>query len=424
MCKGLGGAATACSAHTVPCPLYLSCTPVNNSLERQLSLLAAIAHHHHHHPPPSIHTTGNNARGKFSFKFTSKAAATGATARFSRRLPNGKTVYARRKAPTLAGQVCVGGSNDRPAGGDFFVGALLQGAGQAPPRVPRPLLLANATCTRARSNTPHIHTRTRAQGAELVDGFSINSRYSRCFRCGQTGHWEPDCPLARTLAGPQGEGEGAGTGGAAAAPPAPADPTRAAALAAARAASAKGAFEQPMSAAQDLLARQSGRAAALAAGGIIPGPGVAAGAALLAADAPPPRPPFTAAELREMMATGRPPRATAAEAGAEAREGEGASAAAGEEGAEAAAAEEQRQQQQQQDGDDDGAPLDPAALTDAQLTALLRAVFGHRAFRGRQLELIRAVLAGRSTLGVLPTGAGKSLTYQLPALLLGGALVL
>jgi hypothetical protein len=69
-----------------------------------------------------------------------------------------------------------------------------------------------------------------------------------------------------------------------------------------------------------------------------------------------------------------------------------------------------------------GAALDdPCALTDGQLTGLLRGVFGHAAFRGRQLELIRSVLAGRSTLGVLPTGAGKSLTYQLPALLLDGA---
>lgn len=50
-------------------------------------------------------TPGNNARGKFSFKFQSKSAATGATHRFSRRLPNGRTIYARRKAPTMAGQV-------------------------------------------------------------------------------------------------------------------------------------------------------------------------------------------------------------------------------------------------------------------------------------------------------------------------------
>jgi hypothetical protein len=67
------------------------------------------------------------------------------------------------------------------------------------------------------------------------------------------------------------------------------------------------------------------------------------------------------------------------------------------------------------------APWQPAALSDAQLAAVLRGVWGHAAFRGRQLPLVRAALQGRSMLGVLPTGLGKSLTYQLPALLLQGA---
>jgi hypothetical protein len=59
-------------------------------------------------------------------------------------------------------------------------------------------------------------------------------------------------------------------------------------------------------------------------------------------------------------------------------------------------------------------------LTDEQLLAVVKAVWGHDSFRGRQLELIRGALAGRSMLGVLPTGLGKSLTYQVPALLLQG----
>jgi ATP-dependent DNA helicase RecQ len=50
------------------------------------------------------------------------------------------------------------------------------------------------------------------------------------------------------------------------------------------------------------------------------------------------------------------------------------------------------------------------------LPALLRRRFGWSSFRPGQEEIIRAVLDGRDALGVMPTGSGKSLTYQLPAL--------
>jgi ATP-dependent DNA helicase RecQ len=46
--------------------------------------------------------------------------------------------------------------------------------------------------------------------------------------------------------------------------------------------------------------------------------------------------------------------------------------------------------------------------------------FGHAAFRPGQEEIVRAVLAGRDVLAVMPTGSGKSLGYQLPAVILPG----
>jgi ATP-dependent DNA helicase RecQ len=57
---------------------------------------------------------------------------------------------------------------------------------------------------------------------------------------------------------------------------------------------------------------------------------------------------------------------------------------------------------------------------DARALTALKAVFGYPTFRAGQLELIRAVMAGRDCLGVMPTGAGKSVTYQIPARLKGG----
>ncbi|MBX7481821.1 DNA helicase RecQ [Qipengyuania qiaonensis] len=53
----------------------------------------------------------------------------------------------------------------------------------------------------------------------------------------------------------------------------------------------------------------------------------------------------------------------------------------------------------------------------------LKDVFGFEGFRGRQEDVLTRVLAGDSTLAVMPTGAGKSLTYQLPAVMLAGTCV-
>ncbi|MFO7857169.1 MAG: DNA helicase RecQ [Paracoccaceae bacterium] len=48
--------------------------------------------------------------------------------------------------------------------------------------------------------------------------------------------------------------------------------------------------------------------------------------------------------------------------------------------------------------------------------AILRRVFGFDAFRPGQAEIVEAILAGRDVLAIMPTGGGKSLCYQLPAL--------
>ncbi|QSR17112.1 DNA helicase RecQ [Novosphingobium sp. KA1] len=64
---------------------------------------------------------------------------------------------------------------------------------------------------------------------------------------------------------------------------------------------------------------------------------------------------------------------------------------------------------------------DPDLLPDA--LEALHATFGFSAFRGVQEQVVTRVLEGRSTLAVMPTGAGKSLTYQLPAVMREGTCV-
>ena len=63
------------------------------------------------------------------------------------------------------------------------------------------------------------------------------------------------------------------------------------------------------------------------------------------------------------------------------------------------------------------------AMTDALHDALKRA-FGFDAFRPRQESVVRDILAGRDVLALMPTGGGKSLCYQLPALLQPGVSII
>ncbi|TVP77473.1 MAG: ATP-dependent DNA helicase RecQ [Gemmatimonadales bacterium] len=66
--------------------------------------------------------------------------------------------------------------------------------------------------------------------------------------------------------------------------------------------------------------------------------------------------------------------------------------------------------------------LDISASKDAPLQ-VLQDIFGHEDFRPGQREVVDAVLRGEDCIAVMPTGAGKSLTYQLPARILPGAVV-
>ena len=60
------------------------------------------------------------------------------------------------------------------------------------------------------------------------------------------------------------------------------------------------------------------------------------------------------------------------------------------------------------------------ALYGEKILQILSSVYGYKTFREGQEEMILSILSGRDSLGVMPTGAGKSLCYQIPALALEG----
>jgi ATP-dependent DNA helicase RecQ len=68
----------------------------------------------------------------------------------------------------------------------------------------------------------------------------------------------------------------------------------------------------------------------------------------------------------------------------------------------------------------DDAPVTAGSPAAREIRAAAREVFGHDELRPGQQEATSAVLAGHDVLLVLPTGAGKSLAYQLPAVLVDG----
>lgn len=63
------------------------------------------------------------------------------------------------------------------------------------------------------------------------------------------------------------------------------------------------------------------------------------------------------------------------------------------------------------------------AITDSRALDALKQYFGYEAFRPGQSGIVGSIIAGRDVLGVMPTGAGKSVCYQIPATILPGVAI-
>lgn len=59
----------------------------------------------------------------------------------------------------------------------------------------------------------------------------------------------------------------------------------------------------------------------------------------------------------------------------------------------------------------------------SQFINLLQTYWGYEDFRGIQREIIESIASGHDTLGLMPTGGGKSITFQVPALAMHGVCI-
>jgi ATP-dependent DNA helicase RecQ len=62
-------------------------------------------------------------------------------------------------------------------------------------------------------------------------------------------------------------------------------------------------------------------------------------------------------------------------------------------------------------------------LTDSDIQAPLKKFSGYDSFRPLQEEIIRSVLDGEDTIVIMPTGGGKSIYFQIPALVFSGVTI-
>ena len=63
-------------------------------------------------------------------------------------------------------------------------------------------------------------------------------------------------------------------------------------------------------------------------------------------------------------------------------------------------------------------------FTEKEILKMLKKFFRFTQFKGKQLEIIKALLSGKDCFVIMPTGGGKSLCYQLPALMCEGTAII